>query len=159
MSDYRIGSIITMAPVYSGIIKEFFWCQDCHKAGKDSNFPVYLVIWHSILVAAEWDTATAELKLVEIDRLDLMGWLDEAQLKERRWKARFWSLYNDINRWQEHLREQATPKEVDPEENSRRTLMREFFSFPPEILESPDPLAALLESHKSETKNEESERE
>ena len=88
MAHFRIGSVLRGSPVLTGIIKESLWCEACYKAGRPSQSPVYLVIWHSVLAGVEQDPAQAETRLRAVDRLDLIGWLDDAQREADRWRRR-----------------------------------------------------------------------
>jgi hypothetical protein len=153
MAVYGIGSVLSCASVYSGILKESLWCNDCHRAGKEGSTPVYLVIWHSVLVAVEQDIVRAETRLREVDRLDLIGWLNEAQRRADLWQRRYYSLFGDVRKWQEHLVRLAQPEpaadgDEDPEATSRRRAFGRWLALPEEILEAPDPLAAILEKAK-----------
>lgn len=147
MADYRIGSLVR-GGVLTGIVQERFWCSKCHKAGKDSESPVYLVIWNSILAGVEQDLARAETRLAAVDRLDLIGWLDEAQRNETHWKRRFYRFFNDISRWSEHLDREKNPEPVPegetPEQTQRRKSFARLWGPPEEILSAPDPLAAII---------------
>ncbi len=146
MAHYRIGSVVGMASELTGIVKERFWCSACHEAGQDGSAPAFLAIWHSIIVALELDLAEAERKLAAIDRLSLIGWLDQAQREEVQWRRRFYGLYNDVQKWHEHLHKpEDDPAQADGE---RGRLFRDFFGLPKEILESADPLAAILEENR-----------
>jgi hypothetical protein len=153
MAVYGIGSVLSCASVYSGIIKESLWCSACHKAGKESNSPVFVVVWHSVLVAVEQDLARAEARLREVDRLDLIGWLNEAQRRADRWERCYYSLFGDVRKWQEHLAREAEPEpgtaaDDDPEVTRRRAALLRLWGLPDEILQAPDPLAAILEEAK-----------
>lgn len=147
MADYRIGSVVR-GGVLSGIIEETFWCPDCHEAGKDERSPVYLVVWHSILVGVEQDLGRAEARLAAVDRLDLVGWLDEAQRNEESWRRRFYGLLSDVQRWHDHLEKQKNPDPVPegetPEQARRRTAFSKIWGLPEEILSAEDPLAAII---------------
>jgi len=154
MTVYGIGSVVSCASVHSGILKERLWCNDCHKAGKEGSSPVYLVIWHSVLAAVEQDLDRAEARLREVDRLDLIGWLNDAQRRADLWQRRYYSLFGDVRKWQEHLARLARPEpaadgDEDPEATSRRRAFHRFFELPDEILQAPDPLAAILEEAKA----------
>ena len=146
MAHFKIGSVLTGSPVLMGIVKETLWCDACHQSGRQqSDSPAYLVIWHSVLAGVEQDLAQAEARLSAIDRLDLIGWLDEAQREAARWRRHYHDLHHDVQRWHEHLARAAAP---EPEATAvpaepRRALQR-FFDLPEEILTAPDPLAAIL---------------
>jgi hypothetical protein len=154
MAVYGIGSVLSYSPVHSGIIKESLWCSDCHQGGQEGRSPVFLVVWHSVLAAVEQDLDRAEARLREVDRLDLIGWLDEAQRRAATWKQRYHSLYGDVQKWREHLATVNQPEsdfasEVEAEGARRHRTFRSFWALPDEILQAPDPLAAILEKAKS----------
>ena len=150
MADYRIGSVVR-GGVFKGIIRERFWCDACYKAGNPTEIPLYLVIWHSVLAGVELDLVRAEAVLANMDRLDLLGWLDEAQQKEILWKRRFHGLMHDVQRWHEHVELQKNPEPVPegetPGQASRRKGFARLWGLPDEILLAPDPLAALIEKN------------
>jgi len=150
MADYRIGSMVS-GGVHSGIVKETLWCPPCHEAGNRADSPVYLVIWHSILVGVEQDLSRAEARLATVDRLDLIGWLDEAQRHENRWRRRFYAVLSDVRRWNEHLVRQQNPEPARVGETAEQAQRSDAFArlwrLPEEILSAPDPLAAIIEKH------------
>ena len=153
MADYRIGSLVR-GGVLTGIVQEGFWCSDCHKAGKCEESLVYLVVWHSILVGVEQDSARAEARLAAVDRLDLIGWLNEAQQNEALWQRRFYRLFNDVSRWSDHLKREKnpepTPEGETNEQAQRRKAFASLWGLPDEILSDPDPLLAIIERNTPE---------
>ena len=107
------------------------------------------MIWHSLLAGVEQDAAKAEARLAAVDRLDLIGWLDEAQRETARWRRHYYDLLRDVERWHEHLARAATPEpELTGEATERRRAFLRLFDLPPEILTAPDPLAAILARNK-----------
>ena len=157
MDHYQIGSLARGGSVLSGIIHETFWCSACHKAGERAESPVYLVIWHSILVGVEQDLACAEARLASIDRLDLIGWLDEAQRDAEKWKRQYYGLFHDVRRWHEHLAKQRNPEQTPEGESSeqakRRKALAGLWGLPEEILAASDPLATIIEKNKPDARN------
>jgi len=150
LAELTIGSVLSGSPVWIGILKETIWCDVCRKAGRQvAESPVYLVIWHSLLAGVEQDLAKAEARLASVDRLDLIGWLDEAQREAERWSRNYHKLFSDVSSWHEHL---TRPPEPEPTgtEAERMRAFRRLFSLPEEILTAPDPLAAILEANKHE---------
>ncbi|MBE2285010.1 MAG: hypothetical protein IAE77_16230 [Prosthecobacter sp.] len=144
LTSYQIGSVLRGGSVHSGIIKETLWCDACHKAGRSpANSPVYLVVWHTVLAGVERELAKAEARLTAVDRLDLIAWLDEAQLEADRWHRRYSKLHSDVTRWHEHLTNPPGPEPAD-EEGKRQRAFRRLLSLPDEILNASDPLAAIL---------------
>ena len=109
MANFRIGSVLSGSAVLTGIIKEHLWCKACSDAGQPSESPIYLVVWHSLLAGIEQDLAKAESRLAAVDRLDLIGWLDEAQREAARWRHNFHTLHHDVSRWHQHLTRPPTP--------------------------------------------------
>ena len=150
MADYRIGSFVR-GGVLTGIVREGFWCSDCHKAGRPEESSVYLVVWHSILVGVEQDFAIAEARLAAVDRLDLIGWLEEAQQHEIRWRSRFYRLFNDVSRWRDHLAREKNPEPAPESETieqaQRRKAFASLWSLSEEILSAPDPLLVIIENN------------
>jgi len=159
MGEYTIGSIVSAAPVLTGILKETLWCSVCHKAEKPAESPVFWVIWHSILAAVEQDAGRAEARLAAIDRLDLIGWLDQAQREARNWRQRYFGLLRDVEKWRDHLAEKAASAGGEDDastEGKRRTALRRLWGLSEEILAAPDPLAAIIERNQPGQDTEES---
>ncbi len=104
---------------------------------------MYLVVWHTVLAGVEQELAQAEARLCAVDRLDLIAWLDEAQLEADRWYRRYSKLHSDVTRWHEHV---TNPPGAEPadDEGNRQQAFRRLFTLPDEILNAPDPLAAIL---------------
>lgn len=156
MAEYRIGSVVTQTSVLTGIVKETLWCSACSKAERPADSPVYLVIWHSVLAGVEQDLAKAEARLAAVDRLDLIGWLDDAQCEARRWKRLYHHFRSDIERWREHLARAASSEpENEDEAGKRLRAFSRILDLPEEILSAPDPLAAILEKAKNDEENSE----
>lgn len=153
MTEYRIGSVVTQTSVLTGIVKETHFCSACHKAERPADSPVYLVIWHSVLAGVEQDLAKAEERLGSVDRLDLIGWMDEAQVETRRWKRLYCHFRSDIERWNEHLARAAAPELEDTDDRKRLRAFSRIWDLPEEILSAPDPLAALLEKARKDEEN------
>lgn len=147
MSCFKTGSVLAASPVLTGIVQEHLWCSACHQAGKAAESPVYLVIWHSVLAGVVQDLALAEARLAAVDRLDLIGWLDEAQREAERWRRRYHGLHHDVQRWSEHLARKAGPEPAGEDAEGRRSFCR-LFDLPDEILNAPDPLAAILAANR-----------
>jgi hypothetical protein len=99
-------------------------------------------------VGLEQDLARAEARLSAVDRLDLIGWLDEAQRNENRWKRRFYGFSNDVRRWCDHLEREKNPEPAPegetPEQAQRRKTFASLWGLPEEILSAPNPLAAII---------------
>jgi len=154
MNDYRVGSIVRGSAVLTGIVKDELWCQACCEEKRESRSPLYFVVWHSILAGVEQSEAATELRMSSIDRLDLIGWLDEAQRSSQQWSQRFYRLLSDFEKWHQHVPDTRKTEESSSED-LRVSGLRNFFRLPDEILNAPDPIAAILESHRSMIKNEE----
>ncbi len=146
MSEFRVGSLLKFSPVLTGIVREELFCRNCVEADRRSDSPVYLIIWNSILAGVEQDRSTAEARLASVDRLDLIGWLDESQREAAQWKHRYSRLYRDVKMWHEHLTREPEPEPAD-ETSRRRRSLRSLWSLPEEILNAPDPLATILEKN------------
>ena len=147
MATYEIGSLVG-GSVLSGIISETLWCSACHKAGDSANSPVFLVIWHSILAGVEQDLTRAEARLAAVDRLDLLGWLDDAQRQSAKWRRCYQGLTHDLQRWHDHLARQQNPEPAregeTPEVAARRESLSRLWGPSEEILSAPDPLATII---------------
>lgn len=103
-------------------------------------------IWHNILVGVYASQEEAEARLREVDRADLIAWLDEAQRQTRRWQRCFRGLVADIR----ELRERQQESNEDDKQDSRfRTLIHRL---PDEILQGPDPLGAILDKNRNQEK-------
>jgi len=142
MRDFTIGSVLNESPVLIGVVKDSVWCEPREKGGKGTSHPVYIAVWHRILAGVYLDPAEAEARLRSVDRLDLIAWLDEAQRAARRWRRRYRSLFADVDEWRERQAEDGTEAEEE-----KRFRFR-FHRLSDDILKAPDPLAALLESHR-----------
>jgi hypothetical protein len=148
LSTFRPGMIVPHCPVLSGVLVETFWCSACHNADIETAPELYLVIWHSILVAVEWDRDEAERRLAAVDRLDLIAWLHQAQDEAREWQRKYQALRTDLSRWHEYQEQQA--KGDDEDETSRRSgkaWPKSFFLPDEAIRDAADPLAAILDRH------------
>ena len=155
LDDYQIGSLLSGSAVLSGIVKDRLWCEVCCKANQPSDSPVYLVVWHSVLAGVEQELGKAEARLAAVDRLDLIRWLDEAQRATARWQGNYRGLYTAVSRWHEHLARAATPApDLDDANAERRRAFGRLFDLPDEILQAPDPLAAILARHRHEREEE-----
>lgn len=142
MEDYVVGSVIQHSPVLIGVVEETIWCRPKLQGTQGTTHPVYFTIWHGILAGVYLDRAEAEARLRTVDRADLIAWLDEAQKKSRAWRGRYRSLFADVREWQE--RQQDTEEKAENEKSFRRLLRR----LPDEIIQTPDPLAAILDLHR-----------
>jgi hypothetical protein len=145
LDTYRIGMIVPHCPILTGILIETFWCSACHHAGKEAPPSLYVVIWHSILVAVEWKRDEAERKLAAVDRLDLIEWLDRMQREAAAWRRNYHALRSDLARWHEYQgRQKDAPS--DQESSPNATSRLSGFFLPDEAIRSAaDPLAAILE--------------
>ena len=145
LDTYRVGMIVTHCPVLTGILVETFWCSACHHADAAGRPEVYLVIWHSILAGVTWKREEAEARLASVDRLDLVGWLDQAQREAAEWRRKYHGLRDDLARWHEYQgREPAQPEGAEPDV---RSALRAFFMPDEDIRKAADPLAAILDRH------------
>jgi hypothetical protein len=148
MGNYYVGSLLRGSSVLNGILKEEIWCDACFEAKRESRHPIYLVIWNSILAGIETTEEAANQRLASVDRLDLVGWLDEAQRSANAWRGHFFRLLGDLEKWQRHVHRQANPQGT---ENEGR--LAAIFSLPEEILQAEDPLKALLAQHREDARD------
>lgn len=147
MADYSVGNVLRGGSVLKGIVKEELWCEPCSHAKRESRHPIYLVVWNTILAGVETTEEDAEKRLASVDRLDLVGWLDEAQRSTSVWKRRFYGLLGDMEKWQEHLEHQNKPPE-----DEKVARFRAIFKLSDEILNAEDPLKTLLTQHRDDAK-------
>lgn len=157
LAVYRIGSVMTMSPVLTGIVKETFFCNTCLKEDpvrerERESLPLYIGIWHSVLVTVGFQLSEVERRLAAVDRLDLIGWLDQAHRKAQDWERRFNRLRSDVRLYNEHLR--TPPQESLTEEDSGRVALRRLWGLPDDILKSHDPLGAILKRNEIPTAEE-----
>lgn len=146
MQSYRIGDVLSSSPVLYGVLQEQTFCRNCHKEEREPTTELYLVVWHSILAAVELTEEAAQNRLAEIDRLDLIRWLDAAQRRESEWRRRFRSFYNEVARWHEETKHREAAKR-EHEEADREGRFRTPFRLPDEIVNADDPLAEILARH------------
>ncbi len=146
MTTYRIGSVVSGSSVLSGILEEHAYCRNCLEAKREHEVTVFLVVWHSILAGVELSEEAADARLRAVDRADLIGWIDEAQRRERDWRRRFRAFYRDVREWHEHLAREAAKPDAEESDRSSRVFAA-LFRLPPEILDAPDPLGAILADH------------
>lgn len=147
LAVYRIGSVMKMSPVLTGIVKETFFCHACWKRAPErererKKLPLYIGIWHSILITVGFQLSEVEGRLAAVDRLDLIGWLEQAQRQAHEWENRFHRLQSDVRLYREHV--QTPPDSIATEENERRVALRRLWGLPDEVLQSSDPLGAIL---------------
>lgn len=147
MGNYYVGSLVRGGSILKGIVKEELWCDQCFDGGRKSRHPIYLVIWNSILAGVETTEEGAGQRLATVDRLDLVGWLDEAQRSADGWQCRFFRLLRDMEKWHVHLEQQKNPQ-LDGGTNRFSGI----FKLPDEILNAQDPLKALLAQHRENAK-------
>jgi len=146
LAVYRLGSVMTMSPVLTGIVKETYYCEACRKIDASrETVPIYIGVWHSVLVSVSFSLGEVERRLTAVDRLDLIAWLNESQRQANEWERRFHRLRHEVQLYAVHL--QAPPEESLTDEDSRRVALRRLWGLPEEVLKSPDPLAALLKRH------------
>jgi hypothetical protein len=148
LDTYRIGMIVPHCPILTGILIETFWCSACHHAGREARPSLYVVIWHSILVAVEWTREDAERKLAAVDRLSLIQWLDRTQREAAGWRRQYHALRNDLARWHDY-QVQEKQRASAPEDAPQPVASRLLHIFGPDeaIRAAADPLAAILERH------------
>lgn len=154
MNVYRIGTVMTVSPVLTGIVKETFFCNACWKQDLERERerpPLYIGIWYSILVTVSFQLSEVESQLAAVHRLDLIGWLDEAQRQSQNWERRFHRLRSDVQRYREHLQ---TPPETSEEDNPSLASSRRFLGLPDEALNAPNPLDAILERNEPSPQSE-----
>ena len=146
MQNYRVGSFLQESPVLIGVVEDSIWCKPKVEGEKGTTHPVYFAIWHRILAGVYLDSSRAEDRVRTVDRLDLITWLDEAQRKTLSWQRRYHGLFRDVAEWQERQHESQE------EGNEKDSLRRIWRRLPDEVLQSSDPLAAILALHREKEK-------
>jgi hypothetical protein len=145
MREYKVGTLLPESPALIGVVEETLWCAPEKEGDSGQTRVVYFAIWHRILAGVYLDAEEAEERLRTVDRLDLITWLDEAQRTARHWQTRHRRLLADLTAWHKH--EKRVERSTDEKESPWERL---YFHLPEEILKSPDPLAAILESHQKQ---------
>jgi hypothetical protein len=146
MENYKVGAILKSSPILTGVFTEELFCHKCFRENPQKQL-VYVVIWHSILAGIEHTEKAAEEKLKEIDRLDLIGWLDSAQTEEKKWKQAYYKLYRDLEDWHTYTQ---TPQDNTEKPNISKIWRERFIQ---EIIEAENPIQKILEKNKTEVKN------
>ena len=146
MQSYRIGDVVSSSPVLHGVLRDQAFCRNCHQEEREPTTELYFVLWHSILAAVELTEEAAQKRLAEVDRLDLIRWLDAAQRRESEWRRRFRSFYNDVDRWHEEFKRSGADKSAPPD-GDRADRFAALFRLPDEIVNAEDPLAEILARH------------
>lgn len=148
MSTYRPGMIVSGCPVHSGILKDYIWCCPTEE-DEHGRLDVWLIIWHGIFAGYALDSGSAENRLSNMDRLDLLDWLDRMQKDAQEWKNRYGALYRDLSDLVEYRdlpeEDKSPPSEAGGGETRkfRRSLIMIHLS--EEILNDADPLRRILE--------------
>ena len=112
--------------------------------------PVYLVIWHRILAGVTTNLEEAGSILENVDRLQLIEWLDRAQNEADFWEWKFGRLYGALSDWHRYARhcKGRSKKELAERKPS-------MFDPPKEVLQAKDPIAKILEMHRLPSKEDE----
>ena len=142
LDTYRCGMILRNCPVLTGVLREHFWCSQCHNTKQGDAPQFHVVIWHGILVGVVWSEDEADRLLLSVDRLDIIGWLDQMQERAQQWEQRYTTLRADLERWHKYVAE--TQGEHNLGADAELTLLQTF-SWPHEdIRNAEDPLAVIL---------------
>lgn len=155
--EYRVGDVVCGSPLLSGVIREDLFCNACNSM----TGVVYLAIWHTLL-AGVYDTAEeAETRIQHVDRAELLDYIARHQKQAWTWHNRFSRLFGDLRNLYDyqHEKEEAREGSQDqPEDASTAGKIRDlrFFRIN-EIVSAEDPLAALIEAHRPENPEDETE--
>lgn len=144
LSTYRPGMIVPGCPVHMGILKESIWCCPREEGSENQSLEVWIVIWHGIYAGSSLDAKAAERRLNDIDRLDLLNWLDMMQKSSAEWRRRFHSLSADLRDLLEWRADEGAEKGRG-EGGKHRSF--DFHRLPEEIRKDPDPLRRILERY------------
>lgn len=151
MESYRIGSVIPMSPVLTGVLREPLWCPACREAGRDEDAMVYLGVFHTVPVAVGADVDPVRRGVAGIDRVDLIGRIERTEGEVKRWRSRHDRLRSDLLRRREEQR-----RGRDEKTHGERVTLRRLFDLPPEIRDAEDPLGTILDrSHAAKGTEEE----
>ena len=67
LEDYAIGSVLSDSPVLIGVVPETVWCEPEKEEEKGGFIPVYITVWHNVLVGVYASPEEAEARLREVD--------------------------------------------------------------------------------------------
>jgi hypothetical protein len=135
LREYRVGDIITGSPVLTGVLQEELFCSGCNSFSDK----IYFSIWHTVLLGIFNGPREAEERVREVDRAELIDYIDRHQREAETWHGRFSRLYGDLQNLHDYQRE---PKKKG---ESRRDIR--FFRIR-DLLEKEDPLGALIDAHR-----------
>ena len=100
--------------------------------------------WHAdvlfVVERAPYEIAVAQAKAAVSQERARQ---EQAQRESEQWRHRYWKLFNDITKWRDHLARKDEPEPAGEGAEKRRAIRR-FLDLPDEILNAPDPLAALI---------------
>jgi len=139
LDTWKPGWFVQGSPIVTGVLRESVSCCRIGETSEWTTIPIFVVIWHGIYSGHEMFEEGALQRLASFDRLDLLKWLEEAQDEVREWKSRYRHLKSDVHEWVE---EQKRPRS---ERSPGEQAFGAFRALPPEVLESTNPLAKILE--------------
>lgn len=138
LNEYRVGDLIAGSPIISGVIREDLYCPACNQTPQQ----VYFAIWHSLLVGVSDTVHEAEARIGNVDRAELLDYLERHQRAALQWHDRFSRLYGELQNLHDYQMQGSSP--VPPsgaDENPKFFRIRDF-------IQSDDPLGALIRANK-----------
>ena len=136
LREYEVGDVITGSPVISGVIRESMYCPTCNSTPQS----VFFAVWHALLVGVCDEVEDAEARLRNVDRAELLDYLERHQRQALQWHDRFSRLYGELQNLHDfQQRNGGGTQSVVGEPKFFR--IREF-------VESDDPLGQLIKANK-----------
>ena len=137
---YTQGEMIKGSTICHGIVEEEIYCKSCRNHEQNELNKVYIVIWHGIFAGMQPNEEAALNSLKNIDRLDLLEWIEKIQNKRTEWKNHFHNLFSSISTF--HDFKISDDKEKYLKENR---LLQIFES--DKYLTADDPLAEIIKEY------------
>ena len=137
LREYEVGDMITGSPIVSGVIREDLYCPTCNETPQK----VYFAIWHALLVGVCDDVDTAETRIRDVDRAELLDYLAQHQQNALQWHDRFSRLYGELQNLHDYEQRSKLGSDDAVRENPKFFRIRGFVN-------SEDPLGALIAANK-----------
>lgn len=137
LREYRVGDVVYGSPILNGVIREDLYCPHCNA----SKQKVYFSIWHTLLVGVFEDLESAEGRLTNVDRAELLDYLLQHQSEALRWHDRFSRLYGELQNFHDYQQGKGFIDEASKRENPMFFRIREY-------VDAKDPLGELIRANK-----------
>jgi hypothetical protein len=151
--EYRVGDVVSGSPLLSGVIREDLFCNGCNTMTQ----AVYLAIWHTLLVGVYDTEEEAEARITKVDRAELLDYIARHQKQSWTWHNRFSRLFGDLRNLYDYQHELEEEGEIAANTETVGKIRNLRFFRIKEILDTKDPLAALIEAHRPENPEDETE--